>query len=70
MEATGRKKEENSGGGFATGTRKGAGVFTEKETLNFKKGRLQGPELFVYNVRNFGLLKSAKVPEGRRRRKQ
>lgn len=46
----GKEEEEElgrRGEGFATGIRKGKGVFTEKETLNFKKGRIQGPKLFV-----------------------
>lgn len=57
-----RKRKKNLGGGFATGIRKGEGVFTEKETPNFKKGRIQGPE-FVY-VKNFSLLRDS---EGSRR---
>jgi len=60
-----RKRKKNLGGGFATGIRKGEGVFAEKETLYFKKGRIQGPE-FVY-VKNFSLLRTLKFPEVRRK---
>lgn len=65
-----RKRKKNLGGGFATGIRKGEGVFTERETLNFKKRRIQGPELFVYDVRNFSLLQTVKIPGGRRKMKR
>lgn len=60
-----RKRKKNLGGGVATGIRKGEGVFTEKETLNFKKGRIQDPE--SPHVRDLSLLQTVTVPEGRRK---